>query len=215
MDYASLTQAVLDHQFSPNRYTTFIQDTLNEAQRRVARRTNMRVFFDVETVSTVAGMASYALPTDFARNYSLTEPSQSTPLQKLLVSDFDDLPDDSTGRPSTYTIDRPNLVLYPNPDAVYALQLRFYRTPVTMVEDDDEPELPEDYHHILVTYTLARCFRRENDYEATQFHQNEYERELAELQAALQDDDQDMTQPEQVGGMWSQDATPGMWVSQP
>ncbi len=210
-----MRQMVLDHQFSPNRYTDFINTTLNEAQRRVARRASLRAFFDVATISVTAGTSTYTLPTNFARLYSLEDTAENRTLDNLSVSDYDAFNvEGSSGRPIAYTIDRPNIALYPNPNSAYSLQLRYYRTPAEMTADEDEPEIPEDYHYVLVSYTLARCFRRENDYEATQFHKDEYERELAEMMADLQDDSQDAGQPQQVGGTWNDEGM-GITVTRP
>lgn len=203
MNRGDLRQAVLDHQFSPTRYTTFINDSLNEGQRRIARKANLRIFFDTETITTAAGDNEYPLPDDFARLHSLTTPSTNTPLTSITVDEFDTFPvTNSSGTPTAFTIDRPNVKFYPAPDGEHTFQMRYYRSPVAMTDDEDEPELPEDYHYLLVTYSLYRCFRRENDYEAAQFHQAEFERELAEMTGDLQDDAQDATQPQQVPGMW-------------
>lgn len=201
---ATLNQRVLDHQFSETRYSAFIDEMLNEAQRKVARKVSMRTFFDVETLATVAGTPTVALPSDYSRLYTLEYPTEDRHLTNVDIPQMDGLPNDSSGLPTTYTIDRPNVRLWPTPDAVYSLQLRYYRKPLTMTASQGT-EIDEDYDGVLVSYALARCFRRENDLEAAQFHMGEFDRELAEMQADLQDDSQDAGQPEQVGGMWEPD----------
>lgn len=206
MTREELRDLVIEHQFSPTKYNTFVDEMLNEAQRRIARRADLRIWFTAQAITTTAGDGDSALPDDFARVYSLTDSEGTSPLWALTVPEFDDLPSSSSGRPTNYVIDRPDIKFYPTPDAAYSLQLRYYQTPTEMTADDDEPEIPEDYQHVLVSYALARCYRRENDYRAADYHLDEYKTELGELMADLQDDTQDQTQAQQVSGMWGDES---------
>lgn len=81
------------------------------------------------TDSTVAGTRSYALPTSYlsGRNFSLnTDPI--TPLEYLTPEMMDRLwAGSASGKPLTYTIIGDNYHLGPAPDAVYTVEITYYK----------------------------------------------------------------------------------------
>jgi hypothetical protein len=210
---ATLRTEVLDHEFSPTRYSDFIDRQLNRCQTLIAQKVNFRELFDVEAYSTVNGTGSYALPTDYMRLESLIDSTNSDPLLQITTSDYDDLPaSTSRGRPTNYVIDRTNIKLYPIPDAVYSLSLRFYRYPATMTASQNS-EVPEVATGVLTRYALARCFERENDTNQATYHWGQYEKEMVYLMGSINDDANDVGQPQQVQGMWQPDS--GITVVRP
>lgn len=206
--FAELTAEVLAHRFSPTKYETFVHGWLNEGQRDVALRADIRTGQSVSTITTAAGTATANLPADFARFISLTSSSRS--VERLELREFDDL-SPSTGTPSCYVIIGTAINFYPTPDATYTLQLRYWRLPAVMVDPNDVPELPLQYHHLLVRYALIRCYQRENDYTAASYEQDQYETDLAKLRGQAQYDTHD--QPSQVQGSWMDDnfILPNQW----
>lgn len=61
----------------------------------------------------------------------------------------------STGSPAHITIDPQNqLVIGPTPDAAYTITGEYYRSAQTLVADSDTPEMPEQFHNLIVWYAM-------------------------------------------------------------
>ena len=55
-----------------------------------------------------------------------------------------------TGRPSVYSVDYNNrLTFYPTPDAAYTVKGLYYKSPQILAADDDEPEMPSQFHRLI------------------------------------------------------------------
>jgi hypothetical protein len=160
------------------------------------------------------GTADYALPADYDRLFTLENEDRHSQLMYVPVDKYDPLPvATSSGVPVVYTIDRSNISLYPIPDAAYNLALRYFRAPATLVNPTDVPEIPVHDHDLLITYALARCFERENDYQAAQYFQGKFETDRAKSKGQAQHTTDDASQPIQVSGPWSDDSVvlAGRW----
>lgn len=197
--YLELQDEVLSHQFSDTKYRDYIKQWLNEAQEYIALQTDLRGEEDTQPITTVAGTATVALDSDFARHISLRNTLDRNFLRRVSTKEIDDLPS-SSAKPSVFTVVNSNLVLYPTPDAAYPLELRYYRLPVDMAVNGDTPDIPATYHHLLVRYALIRCYQRENDYEAANYHSGEFQQGLMKMRTEVQYDTAEP--PEQVPGTW-------------
>lgn len=80
------------------------------------------------TTATVAGTQNYALPTDFGDAISLN--LNTTPKKELVPSDWVRISTVYTeqGQPEEWAITSNEIVLGPIPDAVYTMELYYYRT---------------------------------------------------------------------------------------
>lgn len=214
MTLAEIVEEVLAHQFSSNQYSDYLKGAgsygegiVNQAQQYIAAQTDFREFFTSATTALAAGTEDLTLPTDFSRLYSAvalqsgTEGNQT--LSPVTPNDFDRLPTDSTGKPQFYDVVGSTISVYPTPDASYTIQLRYWRVPDTLTNDTDVPEIPAEYHHLLTTYSLVKCFERENDYEAALYHQQRLDVGIQKCRGEVQYDVSDKTQPKTVGGPWS------------
>jgi hypothetical protein len=109
--------------------TSRIPDFIALAETRFSRELRIRLMETTTTDSTVAGTRSYALPTSYlsGRWFSLnTDPI--TPLEYLTPEMMDRLWAGSTsGKPMTYTIIGDNYHLGPAPDAVYTVEIIYYK----------------------------------------------------------------------------------------
>src|SRR2546423_697971 len=57
-----------------------------------------------------------------------------------------------SGAPNYYAIDGGNLHLYPTPNNVFTLELRYWKLPADLVNDSDIPSIPAGYHDLLWYY---------------------------------------------------------------
>jgi hypothetical protein len=223
--FSELTNEVLSHQFSPSQYTTYIQARLNQGQAYIAAQTDFRQLQAAGAVVTAADNSIYSMSSDFLpvasdfqRVYTVAlreevgpSLSQYVPLQEIQRSQLDLLPV-SSGQPTHYCIDADDLKVWPTPDSVYVVTMRYYKKPATMVNADDEPEIPGTYHHLLVSYALWHCYERENDYNSAMYHKGRFDEDIMKCRGEVQYDSDDYSQSQRVGDNRTDPLAPSAWV---
>ena len=98
------------------------------------------------------------------------------------------------------------ITLWPTPDGSYPLSLRYWRLPQDMEADGDEPEIPAQYHDVLVAYAMWKAYLRENDYPAASTWKAEWEAGVMKMRGEVQADV--FEGPRQVGGTWGDSVFP-------
>lgn len=201
--YLEMQNEVLAYGFDATAYRARIKSWLNEAQSRIARTLEIPELYTQSTITTIVGTTTYTKPTDLIRLKAITDPA----LDNLTFEpDYDEvLLDNSanptnTGRPVEFSIAPTGIILSPVPDAVYSLTLTYYKRPTDLSVDSDVSTLPVDYHDVMVSYTLQRSYRSEDDAEMATFYYNEYWKDLRQLGTDRQTEVQ--TTPRQVRGSW-------------
>lgn len=113
-------------------------------------------------ISTVANTATVALPTDFlkARAVDIRIDGRWYPLTRLTVKLTYGY-DDSTGQPTGYRIQGSLVELFPTPDAVYAIRLRYVPAADVLVDDTDSIDIPNGWEKWIIYTVLAVLFDRE------------------------------------------------------
>lgn len=212
--FSDLTQEVLDHQFSPTQYKTYIEGKLNQAQDYVAAQVDVRALLTTQAITTTANTQAYSLPTNLQRLYNVfytDNVGQRFPLYQQDIQEFDSLAP-STGQPNRYCIEGNSIRLYPTPNAVYNLSVRYYRLPTELVNANDVPETPPEYWDLMVNFALWHCFERENDYNAAEYHKNRFMEDLAKARGEMQYDSDDYTQIKRVGDNRTDPLSPTIWT---
>lgn len=204
MQLSDLRNEVLAHGFDSSVYGTRITQYINDAQNLVARRIDYHVDENVYDFSTAAGTSTYAWPADMARIRSLRDTSRQIEMQEvgLRMIDRSSL---SNGAPAFYAFSGQNLVLYPTPDNVYPMELRYWVMPPALVNDSDVPTLPSDWHHILWVYATWMCYEGDDDAQMGQYWQQRFNQELSMLAADQKFPSTDY--PTQASGMWDSEQT--------
>lgn len=181
--------------FGASRITQY----LNNAYFNTVRRVSYYIDEAAQDLSTVPGTATFALPSDFAKIRSLHRTDLGRELESVELRDID-RSIITSGEPYAYAQDGVNLHLYPTPDQVYPLELRYWKIPAALSADTDVPTIPSDYHNILIYSACAEGYRAEDDHATAQQWQALYDRGLSQLAADLKFDNSDA--PSQVKGMW-------------
>lgn len=202
MNLTQLRSHVLSYGFDSNTFSSRINTYLNDAQDLVARRVNYYIDEAVQSISTVAGTALLPFPADFARGRTLFDTGRNIQLELVSLRDIDRSNSTTTGAPYAYAINGTNFQLYPTPDNVYTLQLRYWKVPAALVGDSDTSTIPSDWHRLLWYWALKECFAADDDPQTAQYWEQQFEKTLAEFAADQKFPDTDA--PNQVRGMWDQ-----------
>lgn len=115
------------------------------------------------TVATVASTATVALPADFLKARAvdiLIDASRYVPLRQLQPGSAYGF-DGTSGRPVGYLHVGANLELFPTPDAVYTIRLRYVPTATVLSADGDSVDIPNGWEGFVIHTALLRLDERE------------------------------------------------------
>lgn len=207
MNLLALRTEVKDHGFGTGEYNaTRVNSFLNDALALICRRVDYYTDETVYDFNTVSGTASYPIPQNFAKLRSLrftaVQGYQSPELEAVALRDIDRSPQ-TTGQPFYYAMDATNLHLYPTPNGVFALELRYWQMPTPLAGDTDIPSLPVDAHKMLWQYAVAECYAADDDPTTAQYWSGRFAASLADFAASAKFPNDDS--PSVVKGMWTED----------
>lgn len=197
--YRELINEVLEFQFAPGKYESLTKKWLNDAQQQLVLESEIRVQESEVAYTTLTTDPTLELPEDFSRLIDLFNTETHELMIPLDPREFDTLVE-SVGRPTHYTVIDNEVNVYPTPSGTYKLGLRYWRLPKDMVADSDQPEIPKQYHSILISYAMWKAYLRENDYQAAQVWAADWASSLLKMRGQVQSDVFDG--PRQVGGSW-------------
>lgn len=167
-----------DVQFGGSRIDQYINEAIGKATAKV------QYYVDeaANDFNTVVGTTLYSLPTDFGKNRSLHFQTTSTfvgELEQVTLGTLDRSSATVTGVPRYYAFSGSNLLLYPTPDNVYALEQRYWAVPALLVNDGDEPTIPPEYQDMLIYWALKRGYASEDDQQQAAGWEAQWEKQLA------------------------------------
>lgn len=133
---------------------------LNGALQKISTDKDWPWLYTEATVNTVAGDATYALPTGYTRSAFITVDG-GNPIEP---STFTGLAHDrtTTGAPYGYVIEGTDLRLYPTPDSVTPIVHAYYQSEPELTDDGDEPLLPDAYSEWAVLEAAIKVALRTN-----------------------------------------------------
>lgn len=197
---AMQTEVLETGQVNSNRYGARIITWLDDAQKYVVRQLNYRVGQTTNTFSTVLGDNTYTVPSDYLSWVDLYDVNNQQSLATMTIEDLDASDPTVFGQPVSFLVYGDQITLDPVPDGVYNLSLRYRKLPATLATGNDTPVIPAEYHPLLISYALSRCYRSEEDYDAMNIHWGEFQRDLAKMKSQLNHDAE--KGPKKVGGTW-------------
>jgi len=168
---------------------------VDRAYRDVMSRHNFTWMRATDVRMTQVGVYRYAMPSDFydTEDVLLIDGTNSRELKELLINEFDakhpNPPSDPYDRPTECSVVHGmsadgvpyvELHLWPVPDAVYTIQLRYVVTAPTL-SGTAVPIIPAKYHAVLVFGALKYGFARLREYDAATFWGGEMDRLLASM----------------------------------
>lgn len=204
MNLLELQTEVLARGFDPATYAARITQFINDGLALIARRVDYYVDDAAYPFQTTSGTGTYAMPANLARARSLSDTDRRIEMEYVSIRDIDKS-SVTNGAPMFYTLNSSNLVLYPVPDNVYNLQLRYWSMPAVLSDDNDVPQLPSDWTHLLWVYAVWQCYEAEDDPSMGQYWMSRFNTELSMFTADQKFPDTDG--PSQARGMWEGDNT--------
>jgi hypothetical protein len=211
MNLGQMRAEVLAHGFDTNVYGARINGYLNDGYQGAARRAPYYTNERVAEYQTGSLNPYLPLPQNFAVLRSVRLPDFSTELVAVDIRKIDRATAQQA-RPVYYALSTANILLFPSPDALYNVFLRYWTMPSDIAADSDVPTLPADYHELCIYWALKRCFAADDDPQMAQYWGNEYEMMLKEFSAAVKFPSTDA--PHVVEGMWDEDeiSSPNGWT---
>lgn len=150
---------------------------VNQAAIDIARKTHC-VQEHAES-SAVAGQSAYDLPVDFISMRRVTYDNMV--LRESTLEDADrDLPARDTGgytgTPILYYIYDYKLYVLPTPTTPGTgnIDIWYTRYPVSLINDEDNPEIPAKYHELMVRYAFARAVEQDENFTVSTMLSKDY-----------------------------------------
>ena len=163
---------------------------LSEAQEMHARKT-YSIVSDTNTITTVIGTPSYALPAGAVFVLSARVSTNSRDLldytRKVIPSHLLT----STGEPQIFTLDEATgkIRFYPVPDAVFTINTRMAMLPAGDISNTVLPEIMARWHMDLLSFAAWRCLQG-NDVDgqstkAADRHEKEWNQKLLDAKREI------------------------------
>jgi hypothetical protein len=199
MTFKELQDFALGDDFDETR-RTLTKAFINQALGRLHRALKLPSLDARATVSTVAATASYSLPADFVTLHDDEAILYGTDvLEPVDISEFDQTVA-ASGQPRYFALSENLIRLYPTPNAVYVLTMR-YRSVQTLTADADVPVLATDQQASLAWFARAKLYLLTDD---PDMHAQILATLPRELQAEnLASGQQRVPRRTQVPGTWS------------
>lgn len=138
----------------------------------------------VTTLTTVAGQESYNFPSGLTAIHQL-QTNIDPPLRIVPWTEFERYKSDSLiieyhSFPDVAAIYGRKIYFYPIPDTAYTFNVRGKKAFAELVNDDDEPDLPDEMHRVIRELALFYSM----DYENNPRAQSQHARAMQMLQLA-------------------------------
>lgn len=162
---------------------TLVGSDINRKYRRLREHINLaynQIMLDLglkneskettTTLTTVAGTQSYAIPSGLL-SVSQLRIGNDPPLEHKDWVSFERYTSDTflittTGYPAVYSIYERKIHLYPVPDTAFTINVRGFETHTDLAADDDEPDLPTDFHRAIQELAMYYEMAYENNPQA-------------------------------------------------
>ncbi len=144
------------------------------------------------TITTAVGDFDYAMPAGVGSPSSLRLVTAGSAGDELVHVPRERLQQEIaasaaplvTGVPAYWTDDSSFIYVWPIPNAVSTLTLRYFRAHTTLTADGDALLIPDDYRDVVTFCAAARISQRERDWAAASAFEREYKDRLAEMKKA-------------------------------
>lgn len=161
-------------------------DWLNAAMRKIANAYDFQELYTSTTQATADGTKTYAFPTDYNTIFSLRlrDGTSSIKLMRVPSRELDRFyarpEEDAEDKPVWYIPYGDNYELYPIPDAVYTIDIRYALAPTVVTATTDLISYVPFRDDVIVASMTSEGFKMYQMYEDATFWENEFQRILKE-----------------------------------
>lgn len=144
---------------------------LNNAQKEVQKlliQANETYYTKVVTTNTVQNQQDYVLPSDLLNIERFEVIASGTGINaqknlmlKITINQQSGIAS-NTGLPSSYFMKKNRVSLFPIPDNVYPINLYYDYLITSMVNDNDVPDVPEDFQEFIAVIAAFDCFIKDD-----------------------------------------------------
>ena len=160
--------------------STAANELINDGLRAVAAAGKWPWLFDTQTITLVAGTASYALPAGYLDTRSIVL-SDGRRAERIAVEDGDVFSSRQELPTCAYAIEGDEVIFYPTPSAAGTATHRFVRGEEELSSDSDTPLLPATFHPAVVCYAARAVMERLDMPRRADRFEAEYDRWLRTL----------------------------------
>jgi hypothetical protein len=123
------------------------------------------------TINSVVDQNSYTFPADLLSMRSIYYDSQKLQFYKRTeydeyINKVDPL-EEQSGTPILYTRWGTEFLLYPKPDSIKQIKMRYLQRPTEVTVEGDTVPLPLEYHNRVVEYCLQQAYQTDEDWDAS------------------------------------------------
>lgn len=174
--------------------STVVDNFINDTQRDIFNTYELPFMESYETVDLAVDERIFTLPADcqLPQAATITSPDGQ---QKDIMSGYMDFrsfvaqfptPANNTSGPIQYWTSYAGKIFTSAPlDVDYVLELFYIKTPTTLSDDADTPEVPEEFSETLLLGAFKRVLQRNEDYDLAVSIEAEYSRQLDKMVARL------------------------------
>lgn len=167
--------------------TSMIDRWAEEGWTRVYRHVKRWPHYeDTATVSTVSGTKAYANPLAHIESMYGPEGLMSWMEHSEAKRYWDAYGTEATdAAPQAWSKRGSDIYLWPTPDSTYTLTVEGHRSPNAFTSGGagSEPDLPEDFHQLVLGWVMHRCYQHQDDFEGAQLELAEFDQMLSILTA--------------------------------
>lgn len=134
---------------------------------------------DAQTITTAADTQTVSAPLPYLESIH----GENGMLKWMEHSEAKRMYETDTGQPEAWSVRGGNLYLWPIPDGAHDLEIEGYRGPnaFTSAGAGSEPDLPEDFHQLVLGWVMHRAYQQQDDFEGAQLEHSEFDSMLGVL----------------------------------
>jgi hypothetical protein len=163
---------------------------INDANREICNRYQWDFMESSANLSTVIGTQNYTLSgiaSDLQQvvNLRITSPDTYEGwLAPMTAEDFDRYNADPTsqanGTPTHYYFWNNSVYLFPVPDQVYTIQVRYIKVPTTLTTAD-QPDIPEEFQEVVTLGALYRAMQTNDNFDQALVIKNQMDTQVVDM----------------------------------
>lgn len=193
MEYnlAGIRQRVLDDKLDDDEFDAGVVDNfINDTQRDIFNQFELPFMEKIFSGAIPAGSVMFKFPTDVAQIQSqvITGPDGTQRNLQPGYMNFRDFnakfptpANNQAGPIYNWTLYAGNMLTSAPTDQEYTMTLFYVRTPKTLKEDGDVPEIPEEFAELLVLGAFRRVQERNEDYDLAASTEAAYQKMLVQM----------------------------------